>query len=151
MRSTHFSDWFLTKPTQSFHNSFFSIDYFNDVLVIGKTENQDSTTKKTKLLESKSYASGVSLDESTLWITGGKNRGGNFALNSTEFVQINRSVAGPDLPFTIRHHGMVMCNNLLTFLATKISWNCDFTKFLSAYYNKNKSFFIQKFREIAQL
>lgn len=71
------------------------------MLLIGKTENQDFI--QSKLLQKKSFAAGISLDASTIWITGGKNRGGNFALNSTEFVQKNRSVAGPDLPFSIRH------------------------------------------------
>ena len=77
----------------------------NDCIVIG-----NPNFKKINMLEKRSAASGVVLNE-TLWIVGGWNGG---QLSSTELITIcgskkycleNRQ--GPDLPFTITHHCMI--------------------------------------------
>ena len=59
--------------------------------------------------EKRSGASSVTLNQNTLWITGGEND--YVDLNSTEFLsfgQQQNSKKGPDLPFTIERHGMVI-------------------------------------------
>ena len=77
------------------------------MLLIGKTENQDFI--QSKLLQKKSFAAGISLDASTIWITGGKNRGGNFALNSTEFVQKNQNSDHNIINFMYRPNILSFC------------------------------------------
>ena len=54
----------------------------------------------------RTYASYVKLDNSTIWITGGQDSMYQ-ALSSTEFVTVNGSKAGPNLPFAIQEHCMV--------------------------------------------
>lgn len=64
------------------------------------------------LLEKRSGAATVAINQNTLWITGGENE--YVDLNSTEFLTFlgeeQTSKKGPDLPFTIERHGMVIYN-----------------------------------------
>ena len=67
--------------------------------------------------EKRSGASSVALNQNTLWITGGEND--YVDLNSTEFLsfgQQQNSKKGPDLPFTIERHGMVIYNKNSIFM-----------------------------------
>ena len=57
------------------------------------------------MIEKRTLAASVALDQRTLWIVGGWNRHG---LSSTEFIKLGQpSVKGPDLPFTICGHSMI--------------------------------------------
>ena len=75
-----------------------------DCVVIGKPEME--------MIEKRSGAASVALDQSTLWIVGGFN--GND-LSSTEFIKLGQlfqsklifSAKGPDLPFRISGHSMI--------------------------------------------
>ena len=64
------------------------------------------------LLEKRSGAATVAINQNTLWITGGENE--YVDLNSTEFLTFlgeeQTSKKGPDLPFTIERHGLVYFN-----------------------------------------
>ena len=65
---------------------------------------------KMKMIESRSYAACVALDDQRLWIVGGdnSNENENIYLSSTEFIKLGQpSVKGPDLPFTIFGHAMI--------------------------------------------
>ena len=67
--------------------------------------------------EKRSGASSVALNQNTLWITGGEND--YVDLNSTEFLSFGQkqiSKKGPDLPFTIERHGMVIYNKNSIFI-----------------------------------
>ena len=69
-------------------------NFSRDCVVIGKPEME------MKMIEKRSYAASVALDQSTLWIVGGSN---GSSLRSTEFIKLGQhSVKGRDLPFTIR-------------------------------------------------
>ena len=62
-----------------------------------------------KMIEIRSGAASVALDQNTLWIVGGFN--GN-RLSSTEFIKLGQRSSrgvfeGPDLPFTIYDHSMI--------------------------------------------
>ena len=68
------------------------------------------------MIEKRSHAANVALDQSTLWIVGGWN--GSIVNNaidingihsSTEFIKLGQPSVqqGPDLPFTISHHSMI--------------------------------------------
>ena len=64
----------------------------------------------------RSNAAGVVINGSTLWITGGKDHNAN-ALSSSEFIQLNRTMPGPNLPIPLAGHTMVnMDNNLTLFI-----------------------------------
>ena len=73
---------------------------FQDCVAIGQPEME------IKMIEKRSCAASVALDQRTLWIVGGSN--GNNSLNSTEFIKLGQpSVKGQDLPFTICGHSMI--------------------------------------------
>ena len=55
---------------------------------------------------SRLFASSVKLNKSIMWITGGYDVN-NIVLSSTEFVTVNGSTAGVNLPFTVYDHCMV--------------------------------------------
>ena len=61
-----------------------------------------------KMIEKRTFAASVALDQSTLWIVGGQREFLGNGLNSTEFIKLGQpSVKGRDLPFTIRYHSMI--------------------------------------------
>ena len=80
-----------------------------DCVAIGQPEIE------MKMIEKRSFAASVALDQSTLWIVGGWNgRIVNNAIDingmhsSTEFIKLGQpSVKGPDLPFRISEHSMI--------------------------------------------
>ena len=70
-------------------------------VVIGKREIE------LEMIEKRSYAASVALDQNTLWIVGGKDEL-DGDLRSTEFIKLGQpSVKGRDLPFTIINHSMI--------------------------------------------
>ena len=65
---------------------------------------------ETKMIEKRSYAASVALDQNTLWIVGGRDEHFND-LRSTEFIKLGQpSVKGPELPFRIFGHSMIQYN-----------------------------------------
>ena len=62
---------------------------------------------------SRSNAAGVVINDSTLWITGGTDHNKN-ALSSSEFIQLNETMPGPNLPIPLAGHTMVNIDNNLT-------------------------------------
>ena len=74
-----------------------------DCVVIGKPE------MKMKMIKRRFCAASVALNACILWIVGGSN--GRHSLKSTEFIRLCKhptSVKGPELPFTIGYHSMIM-------------------------------------------
>ena len=68
-------------------------------VVIGQPEME------MKMIEKRSGAASVALDQSTLWIVGGCN---GDDLSTTEFIKLGQpSVKGPDMPFRIYGHSMI--------------------------------------------
>ena len=63
----------------------------------------------------RSHAAGVVINDSTLWITGGKDHNAN-ALSSSEFIQLNGTMPGPELPIPLVGHTMVNIDNDLTMV-----------------------------------
>ena len=63
----------------------------------------------------RSNAAGVVIDGSTFWITGGKDRNAN-ALLSSELIQWNGTMPGPELPNPLVGHTMVIIDNDLTMV-----------------------------------
>ena len=59
-------------------------------------------------------ASSVLLNATTMWITGGKNDG--TALSSTEYVTLDGSTKGINLPFTVSGHCMVKLDETVILL-----------------------------------
>ena len=58
------------------------------------------------MIEKRSFAASVELDQRTLLIVGGYN--GAYKLRSTELIILGQSsVKGPDLPFAISKHSMI--------------------------------------------
>ena len=62
--------------------------------------------------------SSVVLNESKIWITGGWSWSNNDgSLKSTEIISLNQPpVLGPDLPFTVSSHCMVLVNPTTIYL-----------------------------------
>ena len=61
----------------------------------------------------RSNAAGVVINGSTLWITGGKDHNANVFWSS-EFIQLNETMPGPNLPIPLVGHTMVNIDNDLT-------------------------------------
>ena len=79
-------------------------NFSRDCVVIGKPEFG------MKMIEKRRGAANVALDQSTLWIVGGRDEHFND-LRSTEFIKLGQpSVKGRDLPFTISCHSMIQYN-----------------------------------------
>ena len=92
-------------------------DFLKDVLVIGQP---DSTTK-LQMLQNRSQASSVILNNSTFWVVGGERRNSQNDsiedLTSTEFISRGQPPKpGPDLPFSISNHGMVQCGSASIYI-----------------------------------
>jgi hypothetical protein len=62
-----------------------------------------------KLSEPRSYGASVVLDGQTLWITGGELNNSS-ATKTTEYVDLNGTRPGPDLPLELQRHCLVAIN-----------------------------------------
>ena len=78
--------------------------------ITSKKSDQDVTMSTLR-----SNAAGVVINGSTLWITGGKDHNAN-ALLSSEFIQLNRTMPGPNLPIPLAGHTMVNIDDLTMFI-----------------------------------
>ena len=77
-----------------------------------------SSGQRVKMLESRSEASGVVLNQKLLWITGGYNNE-KQVLHTSEFIHINDSetpIQAPDMPFKAYGHCMVLINSKLIYI-----------------------------------
>ena len=75
--------------------------------------NSKGTVFVTKMTHKRDYAASVNINEDTIWITGGWN--GNY-LSSSEFMTVEGSMAGPELPIPVDGHQMVAIDNELTMV-----------------------------------
>ena len=68
-----------------------------------------------KMMHPRSLMSSVVLNKSKLWITGGIQR--RSSTNSTEIISLDQPpVPGPDLPFTVYGHSMVLVDSTTIYL-----------------------------------
>ena len=68
-----------------------------------------------KMIYPRRYMSSIVLNESIIWVTGGMSNNGQ--LKSTEIVSFDQpAVPGPDLPFTVSHHSMVLVDPKTIYL-----------------------------------
>jgi hypothetical protein len=88
-------------------------DYRKDCFVIGQ-----SVTNQPKMSSARAFATGVTLNKHTLWITGGRMSGDTNKKNyrSTEFIQLNGTRPGPDLPNFLQNHCLVALNSTTILL-----------------------------------
>ena len=63
----------------------------------------------------RSNAAFVTINDSKLWITGGADHSKNV-LSSSEFIQLNGTMPGPELPIPLAGHTMVNIDNDLTIV-----------------------------------
>ena len=95
-------------------------------IICGGLNHAYTSNKCYKITSKKSYqnvtmstmrsnAAGVVINGSTLWITGGKDHNAN-ALSSSEFIQLNGTMPGPELPIPLVGHTMVNIDNDLTMV-----------------------------------
>jgi hypothetical protein len=69
-----------------------------------------------KLTKPRSAAASVVVNGTTLWITGGYVQDLNYETKTTEFVQLNGSNPGPDLPHKVGYHCLVSLNDSTVIL-----------------------------------
>ena len=93
----------------------------------GPTVYQDSLVfGQIQLLQKRAYATCVNLKNFTIWIVGGWN--GSQDLNTTEFIEQDfSSNQGPELPFSIKDHGMIRFheNFVLIFGGIQNEWRSN--------------------------
>jgi hypothetical protein len=75
------------------------------------TENATEAT--VKLAQPRQRAASVVINRTTLWLTGGYvgNDNAGVMTNSTEFVELNGTIPGPDLPLVVQDHCLVSLND----------------------------------------
>ena len=97
----------------------------NHLLIFGGLENNKDTKNvsvigmpngwSNNMMIPRSMMSSVVLNESKIWITGGFVN--NDGLKSTEIFSLDQpSVPGPDLPFKVYDHSMVLVNSSTIYL-----------------------------------
>jgi hypothetical protein len=74
----------------------------------------DAVEANVSLSESRYNAASVVLNGDTLWVTGGLI--GSIIVQSTEFVQLNGTKPGPDLPQGVSYHSLVSLNDTTVLL-----------------------------------
>ena len=68
------------------------------------------------MIPSREDMSGVVLNETKIWITGGGCYN-DLSIRSTEIVSLDQPpIAGPDLPFTVKGHSMVLVDPTMIYL-----------------------------------
>ena len=68
-----------------------------------------------KIMIPRSFASSVVMNDSYIWVTGGCSKEG--LEKSTEIISLDQPpVSGPDLPFTVSHHSMVLVDPKTIYL-----------------------------------
>ena len=73
------------------------LDDVKGCMVLGNSKNT------LKLLKKRTMASGVQLDQKTLWITGGSS-----GKTTTELISFGKPpINGPKLPFCVNRHSMI--------------------------------------------
>ena len=94
----------------------------------GPTVYQDSLIfGQIKLLQKRAYATCTNLKNSTIWIVGGWN--GSQDLNTTEFIEQDfSSNQGPELPFSIKDHGMIRFHENFVLIFGGIQNGCRSNK-----------------------
>jgi hypothetical protein len=71
--------------------------------------------QSSEMIEERESSASLTLNSSHLWVTGGKN--GNGFLQTSEFVSIGQpSVQGPDLPYAVAGHCIVVVNSSTALL-----------------------------------
>jgi hypothetical protein len=71
--------------------------------------------QSSEMLEERYNSASLTLNSSHLWVTGGYN--GNAYLQTSEFVSIGQpSVKGPDLPYAVYKHCLVVVNSSTALL-----------------------------------
>ena len=78
--------------------------------------NGKTATLITHMSAKRQYAASLVIDKTKLWITGGLNTDTNSYLVSSEFITLEGSKAGPELPIPIDSHALVAIDNTLSLL-----------------------------------
>ena len=77
--------------------------------------NSQKATLITHMSVGRVWAASIVLNDNTLWVTGGygtESMSSDYQhpLNSTEYITLNGTLPGPDLPTTLAQHTMVAIN-----------------------------------------
>ena len=84
--------------------------------------NQDSKNV-TKMLVKRAFATSIVLNEDTLWISGGFDEDNGLIHASSEFIHLDNTILGPELPRPSHRHAMVMIASDLTMVVGGLSSN----------------------------
>ena len=72
-------------------------------------------TNLTKMLTRRAFAASVVLNQTTLWISGGRDHIDNY-LSSSEFILKEGTIPGPQLPKAMESHAMIKITNELVLI-----------------------------------
>ena len=78
--------------------------------------NGKTATLFTHMSAKRLYAASLVIDKTKLWITGGLNTDTKNYLASSEFITLEGSKPGPEMPMPIDHHALVAIDNTLSML-----------------------------------
>ena len=84
--------------------------------------NQDSRNV-TKMLAKRAFATSIVLNRDTLWISGGCDEDNGLIHASSEFIHLDNTILGPELPRPLHRHAMVRIASDLTMVIGGLSSN----------------------------
>ena len=93
-----------------------------------------------KMTTGRTEAAIVKMNSTSLWITGGRSYGWKY-LSSSEFVQVEGSMPGPELPITLTLHTMINIRHDLTMvIAGETLGNFSIAKTFNYHHNQGNWF-----------
>ena len=78
--------------------------------------NGKTATLITQMSAKRLYAAGLVIDKTKLWITGGWSSDTDDYLATSEYITLEGSEPGPELPISIILHALVAIDNTLSML-----------------------------------
>ena len=86
--------------------------YDSDIKSITNFSIIGMTNDNFKMISLREFSASIALNESKIWVTGGKS-----LTLSTEIISLDESpAAGPNFPFTVYSHSMVLVNPTTIYL-----------------------------------
>ena len=78
--------------------------------------NGKETVLITHMSAKRAYAASLVINGASLWITGGWSSDTNSNLASSDYITLEKSIPGPDMPYPINSHALVAINKTHSML-----------------------------------
>ena len=95
--------------------------YDTDIKTIPNYSIIGMSNNDFKMMSPRDFSASIALNESKIWVTGGYSihfgKSNRYITSTTEIISLDQPpVAGPNFPFTVREHSMVLVNPTTIYL-----------------------------------